>query len=106
MIKTYRVCPNCQSEECVGQNAAREAIAAGNSQVAIGFHCIDMEVKLMVDPAKCKLVVPAIILEWDVCEGCGLRRIVRVQTKNIPVDTIGVDNPNRAQRRGGPLRGG
>lgn len=91
-------CPICKSKETVADTAFREEISAGNTAIPIlPLHCLDQEVRLLQDPKTAHLFIPAIALFWDICSGCGIRRLVRVEKQNLPVN-VPVAPPSQATR--------
>ena len=80
-------CPICKCKETVANTAFREEIKNGNKAIPIlTTHCLDQEVRLLQDPRTAKFSAPAIILMWDVCAGCGIRRLIRAEKQNMPVN--------------------
>ena len=86
---TFPICPHCQSPNCVADTAFREEIENGNKEIPLlPLHCLDQETRFLQDPQKAKFAVPAILLFWDICAGCGQRRLVRAEKVSLPVQTV------------------
>ncbi len=81
-------CNNCGSEKTVAKSAFDEEIENGNKLIPhLPIRCLDQETRLLQDPKTAKFVMPILVLFWDICAGCGMRRLTRVEKQTIPVNT-------------------
>lgn len=81
ILAEFPKCPDCGSEETVAQKALTDNKLDSEGTIA---H-LEVTVVPLKQPAMAGVMVPAIVVHWDVCLGCGRRRCTLAEVQQVPV---------------------
>lgn len=80
-IKDFEVCPDCGSNETCARQGSEGVIDIPEGQVA----SFSQEIIFLKQPQLAVISVPALVAHYDICAGCGRRRCIRVERRELPV---------------------
>lgn len=84
----FPTCPFCNAMNGVAQLAFQEEIEAGNPDIPRDTNkVLDIETRFLVDPTG-RASAPAIIISWDICSVCGVRRVMSVKKRMVELPKI------------------
>jgi len=96
LIVEFEKCWNCGETMTVTRKAWLREVEKGKvSEESKDLPlALERSVVPITDPRKgIGLTVTALVVSWDVCSGCGVRRCVRSETQTGPVQVRQMPNP-------------
>ncbi len=110
LMKEFKHCPCCDSEERFFEELVKEVKERGIARKEWNMHLV-VGSGVVVDPAKQDLIpigseVPSFGYATDICMVCGCIYAVGISRSNVKKSVAPVPPPNRAQRRRDSREGG
>lgn len=76
-------CPNCGKDEPITAAQCKELVKEG--RLPPGEYSRTKEMTPLIEPQQATFTVPTIINSGDICGGCGVEYIVKVELVDAPV---------------------